>query len=275
MNKKVFLLILIFVLLASTFAFASCQNQLQIENVKSVVGIDITRKVVPAKYDYQNDTYCWVIKYYVDPLQYDLSTVNSIKIKVYIPKYDSHGNLNEYPAISTLNVVIPDDVAPTAENNYFYVELNKDKYNPAKERKFDPSIGGYADNFTTDAQGVKHYFPSENLVLKQCFFYVDDNSGDGSDDNPMDNITKIPSIGLTFVLGIVMVVVGFVLYWIALTVFQNKLAIAIAFSVPLIFTIGSWILWGWARGLIMTVFFVIYYVCIETFAKRVADTLGY
>ncbi|MBQ8433704.1 MAG: hypothetical protein IJX23_02725 [Clostridia bacterium] len=275
MNKKVLLLILIFVLLASAFAFASCQNQLEIESAKSVVGIDITRKVVSAKYDYQNDTYCWVIKYYVDPLQCDLSTVNSIKIKAYIPKYDNYGNLNEYPAISTINAIIPDDVAPTAENNYFYVELDNAKYDPSMEREFDPSIGDYADNFKTDDQGVKHYFPSENLVLKQCFFYVDDNSGDASDDNPMDNITKIPSIGLTFVLGIVMVVVGFVLYWIALTVFQNKLAIAIAFSVPLILTIGSWILWGWARGLIMTVFFVIYYVCIETFAKRVADTLGY
>ncbi|MBQ4272613.1 MAG: hypothetical protein IJB95_03060 [Clostridia bacterium] len=273
MNKKVLLLILIFVLFASVFAFASCQNQLQIDIQNSIVGIpDITEKIVPGKESSDNKHY-WVLKYYVDPAQFDLSTANSIKIKTWMPTYKG-SNLKTYQ--TTFTGIIPEDVAPTADKNYFTIELEKKKYNPTAERPYDYTTGQYGDNFYLDANGVKHFYFYQNFeTVLNCYVYVNDNSGDATDDNPMDNVTKLPSIGLTFVLGIVMVIVGFVLYLIALIVFQNKLSIAIAFSIPLIFTIGSWFVWGWARGLIMTVFFVIYYVCIETFAKRVAETLGY
>ena len=271
MNKKVLLLILIFVLLASAFAFASCQNQLEIDIEQSIVGLpDITERVDDS---FAKTKRYWVLRYYVDPAQFDLSTANSVKIKTWMPTYKG-SDLKTYQ--TTFTGIIPDDVAPTTDKNYFIVELDQSKYNPTLKREWISEIQDYNDNFTLDENGVKHFFFYQEFeTVIKCYVYVNDNSGDASDDNPMDNVTKIPSIGLTFVLGIVMVVVGFVLYWIALTVFQNKLAIAIAFSVPLIFTIGSWILWGWARGLIMTVFFVIYYVCIETFAKRIADTLGY
>ena len=273
MNKKVLLLILIFVLVASVFAFASCQNQLQIDIQNSIVGLpDITEKIVPGKESSDNKHY-WVLKYYVDPAQFDLSTANSIKIKTWMPTYKG-SDLKTYQ--TTFTGIIPDDVAPTADKNYFTIELEKKKYNPTLEREWSHEISDYLPNYELDENGVKHfYFYQEFETVIKCYVYVNDVSGDATDDNPMDNVTKLPSIGLTFVLGIVMVIVGFVLYLIALIVFQNKLSIAIAFSVPLFFTIGSWFVWGWARGLIMTVFFVIYYVCIETFAKRVAENLGY
>lgn len=273
MNKKVLLLFLIFVLVVSAFSFASCQNQLQIDIEKSIVDLpDITEKIIKGEESSQDKRY-WVLKYYVDPADFDLSTANSIKIKTWMPTYKS-GKLRTYQ--TTFTGIIPDDVAPTADKNYFVVELDKRKYNPTAEKQWSHEISNYLPNFTLDDDGIKHFFFYQNFeTVINCYVYVNDNSGDVSDDNPMDNVTKIPSIGLTFGLGIAMVIVGFVLYWIALCVFQNKLSIAIAFSIPLIFTIGSWILWGWVRGLIMTVFFVIYYICIETFAKRVADTLGY
>lgn len=273
MNKKVLLLILIFVLVASVFAFASCQNQLQIDIEQSIVGIpDITEKIVPGKESSDNKHY-WVLKFYVNPAEFDLTTANSVKIKMYMPTYKG-GKLSSYP--KTFTGIIPEDVAPTADKNYFTIELEKSKYNPTLEREWSHEISDYLPNYELDENGVKHFYYYQDFeTVHKCYVYVNDNSGDATDDNPMDNVTKIPSIGITFVLGIVMVIVGFILYWIALTVFQNKLSIAIAFSIPLIFTIGSWIIWGWARGLIMTVFFVIYYICIETFAKRVAENLGY
>lgn len=270
--KKLAFLLLISILLASCLSFSACQNELQIDVVNSIVGLpDITEKVVEGD-DLSKAKRYWVLKYYVNPADFDLSTVNSIKIKTWMPTY-KNGKLATHQ--KTFTAIIPDDVAPTAEHNYFIVELDKSKYNPTAEKKWSHEISNYLPNYDIDSNGEKHFYYYQKFeTVISCFVYINDN-GDITDDNPMDNVTKIPSIGLTFVLGVVMVIVGFVLYWVALTVFQNKLSLAIAFLIPLIFTIGSWISWGWARGLIITVFFVIYYISIETFAKRVAENLGY
>ena len=271
--KKLTILLLILILLSSCFSLSACQNQLQIDIANSVVGLpDITEKIVEGD-DLSNAKRYWVLKYYVDPADFDLSTVNSIKIKTWMPT-NKGGKLRTYQ--KTFTAIIPDDVAPTADKNYFIVELDKSKYNPTAERPYDYTTGQYGDNFYLDGDGVKHFYYYQDFeTLINCYVYVNDNGGDITDDNPMDNVTKIPSIGMTFVLGVVMVIVGFVLYWVALTVFQNKLAIAVAFCIPLFLTIGAWTVWGVWRGIIMTVFFVIYYICIEGFAKRLAENLGY
>lgn len=271
--KKLTVLLLILILLASTLALCACQNQLQIDIVNSVAGIpDITEKIVEGD-DLSNAKRYWVLKYYVNPADFDLSTVNSIKIKTWMPT-NKGGKLRTYQ--KTFTAIIPDDVAPTVDKNYFIIELEKSKYNPTAEKQWSHEISNYLPNYYVDGDGVKHFYYYQNFeTLINCYVYVNDNGGDITDDNPMDNVTKIPSIGMTFVLGIAMVIVGFILYWIALCVFQNKLSLAIAFMVPLIFTIGSWILWGVWRGIIVTVFFAIYYICIETFAKRLAENLGY
>ena len=271
--KKLTVLLLILILLASTLALCACQNQLQIDIVNSVAGIpDITEKIGEGD-DLSNAKRYWVLKYYVNPADFDLSTVNSIKIKTWMPT-NKGGKLRTYQ--KTFTAIIPDDVAPTADKNYFIIELEKSKYNPTAEKQWSHEISNYLPNYYVDGDGVKHFYYYQNFeTLINCYVYVNDNGGDITDDNPMDNVTKIPSIGMTFVLGIAMVIVGFILYWIALCVFQNKYIVAIAFCIPLVLTIGSWILWGWVRGLIMTVFFVIYYICIETFAKRLAENLGY
>ena len=273
MNKKLTTTLLLLVLIAGCLlTFASCQDQVQIDIESSIVGLpDITEKVIPGETVADNKHY-WIVKYFVNPAEYDLSTVNSVKIKTYMPT-KKNGDLKTY--LKTFDAIIPEDVAPTAENNYFYLQLEKKKYDPTAERPYDYTTGQYGDNFYLDANGVKHfYFYRDFETVTNCYIYINDN-GDISDDNPMDNVIKIPSIGMTFVLGVVMVIVGFVLYWVALTVFQNKLSLAIAFCIPLFLTIGAWTVWGVWRGIIMTVFFVIYYICIEGFAKRVAENLGY
>ena len=269
--KKLSTLILIFVLLVTTLSFSACQNQVKIDVTMSAEVIpDVTEKIVEGEYSSKTKRY-WVLTYYVDPAKCDLSAVNSIKIKTWMPTYRS-GKWNTH--LTTFTAIIPDDVAPTADKNYFIVELDKSKYNPVAERPYDYTTGQYGDNFVLDEKGAKHFFYYRDFeTVVECCVYVNDNGQ--TEDDPIAGVIQIPSIGLTFVYGIVMALVGFGLYLFALLVCQNKLAVALAFIIPLVTTIGSWFVWGVGRGIIMTVFFVIYYISIETFAKRLAENLGY
>ena len=269
--KKLSVLLLICILVLGCFAFGGCQDQVQIDIESSIVGLpDITEMVIPGETLADNKHY-WIVKYFVNPAECDLSTVNSIKIKTYMPT-KKNGDLKTY--LKTFDAIIPEDVAPTAENNYFYLKLEKKKYDPTAERPYDYTTGQYGDNFYLDAKGVKHfYFYRDFDTVTNCYIYINDNGE--IQDNPIAGVTKIPSIGMTFAIGVVMVLIGFGLYLLAMLVFQNKLAIAIAFCIPLFLTIGTWIVWGVWRGIIMTVFFIIYYICIESFSKRVAENLGY
>ena len=70
-----------------------------------------------------------------------------------------------------------------------------------------------------------------------------------------------------------MVVIGVILYWVAVCLIQRKIALFVAFMIPVIITIGSFITWNFSRGIIMTIFFAIYYVAISLIAKRIDDYL--
>lgn len=256
MNKKLITLLLTVVLLVTClFTFASCQNETEIDIKNAIVGIDITLEHYTDEYGFQRADK-WIVKYFVDPAQFDLSTANRLKFRTYFS--------TDMPA-KVFTPKIPDDVAPTVENNYFVLELDYDKYNPAAPKQWSNEIADYIDNFYLDDNGVKHYYPNEHLIALQCFAYVYEELGAEPGHN------TIPSIGNTILVGVFMVLIGVGLYWVALVLIGNKLSLAIAFLIPLGLTIGSWIAWGWVRGLIMTIFFVIYYIAIAAVGKHLDE----
>lgn len=258
MNKKLITLLLTVVLLVTClFTFASCQNETEIDIKNAIVGIDITLQYVSDKDGLQHAE-SWIVKYYVDPAQFDLSTANRLKFRTYFS--------TDMPA-KVFTPKIPDDVAPTEANNYFVLELDYDKYNPAAPKEWSNEIADYIDNFYTDDNGVKHYYPNEHLIVISCHAYVFEEMGAEPGHN------TIPSIGNTILCGLGMVVIGLITYWIALTVLNRKIFVAIAFMIPIILTIGSYISWGWVRGLIMTAFFVIYYIGLAILNKWIGEAL--
>ena len=258
MNKKLITLLLTVVLLVTClFTFASCQNETEIDIKNAIVGIDITLQYVSDKDGLQHAE-SWIVKYFVDPAQFDLSTANRLNLQTYIL-------MNGKVRGKVFTPKIPDDVAPTEANNYFMLELDYDKYNPAAPKEWSNEIADYIDNFYTDDNGVKHYYPNEHLIVIQCFAYVYEELGAEPGQN------TIPSIGNTILIGVFMVLIGVGLYWVALVLIGNKLSLAIAFLIPLVLTIGSWIVWGWVRGLIMTIFFVIYYIAIAAVGKHLDE----
>lgn len=258
MNKKLITLLLTVVLLVTClFTFASCQNETEIDIKNAIVGIDITLQYVSDKDGLQHAE-SWIVKYFVDPAQFDLSTAKRLKFRTYFS--------TDMPA-KVFTPKIPDDVAPTEANNYFVLELDYDKYSPVAPKEWSNEIADYIDNFYTDDNGVKHYYPNEHLIVISCYAYVFEEMGaePGRD--------TIPSIGNTILCGLGMVVIGLITYWIALTVLNRKIFVAIAFMIPIILTIGSYISWGWVRGLIMTAFFVIYYIGLAILNKWIGEAL--
>lgn len=244
-------------LVTCLFAFASCQNETEIDIKNAIVGIDITLQYVSDKDGLQHAE-SWIVKYFVDPAQFDLSTAKRLKFRT---------NFSTDMPAKVFTPKIPDDVTPTEANNYFVLELDYDKYNPAVPKEWSNEIADYIDNFYTDDNGVKHYYPNEHLIVISCYAYVFEEMGaePGRD--------TIPSIGNTILCGLGMVVIGLITYWIALTVLNRKIFVAIAFMIPIILTIGSYISWGWVRGLIMTAFFVIYYIGLAIFNKWIGEAL--
>ena len=258
MNKKLTTILLILVLLVGClFTFASCQNETEIDIERAILGIDITLEYVTDKHGLQHAEN-WIVKYYVDPALFDLSTANRLKLRTYLA--------TDIPA-KIFTPKIPDDVAPTAENNYFVVEMDYDKYNPTKKKEWSHQISGYIDNFVTDENGIKHYYPSEHLVMISCYAYVFEDIGAEPGQN------TIPSIGNTIGVGIGMVVIGLITYIIAL-ILNRQIFVAIAFLIPILATIGSYIAWGVGRGIIMTVFFGIYYAGLAVINKWIGDRIS-
>lgn len=258
--KKIFTLLLLILCL---FGITGCQNETRVDIERAVYGIDITFRLEDNGLSWQDKQY-WDIKYYVDHEQFDLTTANSVELRTYIPTYDIHHNLNTYR--KDFKGVIPDDVTPTKDNNYFLITLDASKFNPT--RKYSYAVQE-VPNYFEDDNGVKHYYPNEHLVMLSCNALVYEAPGTELGPN------TLPSIFNTILYGIGMVIIGVILYWIAHIIIQNKYVLAGAFLVPVIVTIGSYIAWDVPRGIIMTVFFVIYYIVISIIAKRIDDYLDY
>ena len=243
------------------FSISGCQNEARVNIDDAVYGIDITFRLVDTGSEWTKKTY-WDIKYFVDHEKIDLSSANRVEIKTYIPKYDNYSNLGTYA--KTFYASIPEDVTPEKDKNYFLLSLDSTKYDPT--RKYSYAVGE-EPNFVTDENGIRHFYPSPNLILLECFALVFEAPGTEVGPN------TLPSIFNTILIGIGMVVIGVILYWIAVVLIQRKIALLIAFMIPVIITIGSFITWNFSRGIIMTIFFAIYYIAISILAKRIDDYL--
>ena len=256
--KKKLLQIQLFIV--CLFTFNGCRNELEVDIEKSVVGIDITvlHEEYKDKFDYKN---FWIIKYFVDPESFSVADANRIKIKTYIPKFDNYHETHTYGV--TFNAIIPDDVEPTKDKNYFIVKLDYDKYYPVREYSYGVNE---ELNYVLDENGEKHYIPSSHLIILNCYAYVYEEPGAEVGAN------TIPSIFNTILLGLGMIVFSVFIFWIATCFIQNKISILIAFLIPLTLTLTSFG-WGIGRGIIMSVCFVIYYILITLMVKRIDEYL--
>ena len=83
----------------------------------------------------------------------------------------------------------------------------------------------------------------------------------------------LPSIFNTILIGVGVVIGGLLIYWLALALTGNKYIIAIAFVIPIILVIISYFAWGVVRGIILTAFYVVYYILLGKLNQRIADEM--
>ena len=189
-----------------------------------------------------NDTYIdnkhvIFVKYYIDPAKYDVTTFNSVQIETWVVVLSNTGN-DKGTYKKTFSATIADDATPTEEGNYVTIELSGKKY------RNDYHLG--------NPLGVTA------LV---------DATGSETDKD------TIPSIFNTILIGVGLVIGGLLIYWLALALTGNKYIIAIAFVIPIILVITSYFAWGVVRGIILTAFYVVYYILLGKLNQRIADEM--
>lgn len=233
MNKKA-LFLLVLVLLISILAMAGCKEQQKLNIVNA-----ITRIEAMEEYDDEGHQ-IWLVKYFVDPTQVDITTFNSAQIKTYVTVRSNTGN-DKGTYQKTFTATIPDDASATEENSYLLIKLDGKKYRV-----------------------------DSHLILLEASALVNLTSNE-TEEEPAGQ--RIPSIASTIGIGIAMVIGGIILYWLAIVLTGNRIVMAIAFIIPVLLTITSYISWGVTRGIIMTVFFVIYYILLGLLNKRIAENM--
>ncbi len=238
MNKRILLLLLVAVLLLGCFSFVGCQEQIKY-NIDHAF-VDATLEEA-----YNDGSHVWILKVYFDPAQVDVSTLNKVDITAFVTVLNNTGNeKGTYKKTFTANA--PEDAEPTADKNYVQVTLNGKTYDAGN-----------------------HFY----LVDCEAFENAQVGGGDTGETGPGTGVSTIPSIFNTIIIGVVIIVVGLVAYWIALVLIQNEIVIAIVFIIPILLVITSYFAWGWVRGIILTVCYGVYYFLLAMLNKRIGEEL--
>lgn len=188
--------------------------------------------------EYNSETNTTTLKFYIEPTGgYDVDDFKEVKIKFRIVRN------GEYSKPRTEQAQIPQGARGNPELQYFYIVLENEKIN------FVPDQENYIYVVNGSARGV----------LKTDETMVDDD--------------KTPSIFVTIILGIVMLVAALIASCLGLATRDDprgQILIGIAVATPIFLNIASYFRWGAVRGIILSIFCVLIIVA-TIIASRFID----